>query len=164
MPIAISTTAGGVAIMRVLGDADVQAAVDQWSAANPGQYASHTQISDDAIPADRSQRGAWALRNGAIVVDLARRPVPARVPRRQAMAVLIKYGHDTQIESLLMAQLEQAENSGNAKAILACKMALNDYTESQFFERDWPLIEVMRQALGWTTQYVDGLFIEAESL
>jgi hypothetical protein len=90
--------------------------------------------------------------------------VPSSVTRRQGMAVLIMHGLDTQIESALQQQLTAATNSGDANAIRAAKLALNDFHESQTFERSWPLISQMQQAFGWTDAYVDSLFIEARSL
>jgi hypothetical protein len=80
------------------------------------------------------------------------------------MAVLIKYGHDTEIDNALNAQLSQAQASGDAQAIVTARLAINDWKNSTAFLRDWPLIEQIRQAFGWTTQYVDQLFIEAKTL
>jgi hypothetical protein len=90
--------------------------------------------------------------------------VPASVPRRQAMAVLIKYGHDTEIDNLLTQQVSQAEASGDQGAILAAKLAKNDWLESQEFQRAWPTLQAVSQLLGWTSEYVDQLFIEAKTL
>jgi hypothetical protein len=90
--------------------------------------------------------------------------VPAEVTFRQGMAVLIKYGLDTQIDDLLNAQLAQAQASDDEQAILDAKLAINDWKRSTAFERDWPLIEKMRQLKGWTQDYVDNLFIEAKTL
>jgi hypothetical protein len=90
--------------------------------------------------------------------------VPASVPRRQAMAVLIKYGHDVTIDALLQQQLTGAQNSGDAQAILSAKLAMNDWLQSQEFQRNWPTLLAVSAMLAWTPEYVDNLFIEAKTL
>lgn len=106
---------------------------------------------------------SFAVHDAALLAPAAA-AVPASVSRRQGMAVLIKYGIDTQIDALLQEQLDAANTAADAAAILRAKLAINDWRESTAFQRNWPLIEAVRQVKGWTSAYVDGLFIEARGL
>lgn len=118
----------------------------------------------NGIPVELSPEEAAAIQAEWQAAQNAPMPVPVSVTRRQAMAVLIKYGLDVQIAGALQSQLDAATASGNAGAILAARLSLNDYRESQQFERKWPLIRAMQSAFGWSDAYVDGLFIEAATL
>lgn len=74
-------------------------------------------------------------------------PVPFQVPRRQAIAALIKTGKRAQVEAALAAI------PGEAGAL-----ARNDYYESLYFQRHWPLMESMKPILNWTDADLDNLF------
>jgi hypothetical protein len=123
-----------------------------------------------AVICTEQQAAVWtSLRwNGEQLVAIPPAPpvvvVPQRVTRRQGMAVLLKYGHDAQIEDLLNTQLEQAQDSEDAEAVLAARFAINDWKNAAAFDRTWPLIAQMQGAFNWTDAYVDGLFIEAATL
>lgn len=78
---------------------------------------------------------------------------PESVTPRQGRAVLIINGHLAQVQGLLDAM------AGTDGAL-----ARNDFSSALEWRRDWPLIEQMRVALGWTTAYVDELFIAAAKL
>jgi hypothetical protein len=59
MPIVIKLSTGGVAVMRLIGDADANEAIEKWKSVNQGLYVSHREMPDDAIPIDRTFRDAW---------------------------------------------------------------------------------------------------------
>lgn len=70
MKIAIKRTDGGVSIMTVIGNANVNTCVEQWKAVNEGKYVSHREMPDEAIPTDRSNREAWADETPELVIDI----------------------------------------------------------------------------------------------
>ena len=74
-------------------------------------------------------------------------PVPQEVPRRQAIAALIKTGKRAQVEAALAAIPGEAG-----------ELARNDYYESLYFQRHWPLMESMKPILNWTDADLDNLF------
>jgi hypothetical protein len=39
-----------------------------------------------------------------------------------------------------------------------------DWTKGSEIRRDWPFVETVRLAFGWTVQYMDNFFIEADKL
>lgn len=63
----VITTSNGVAVMRLVGDADPAKCVEQWKQAHPGQYVSHAEMDEAALPKDRSARSTWRMVNGKIV-------------------------------------------------------------------------------------------------
>lgn len=70
MAIVIKLADGSVAIMTVIGDADVGECIEKWKGINPGAYVSHREIPDDAIPTDRSFRPAWTDVTPEPVIDI----------------------------------------------------------------------------------------------
>lgn len=70
MKTAIKLAGGGVAVMLVVGDVDVDECIEKWKAANPGQYVSHREMPENAIPADRRLRAAWADTTPDAVIDI----------------------------------------------------------------------------------------------
>ena len=70
MMIVIQKASGGVAVMRLIGDSDVTGCLDKWRDVNAGEYVSHAVVQDDALPADRTQRGYWQLVDGTVQVVL----------------------------------------------------------------------------------------------
>lgn len=153
MTIVIKKSGGGVAVMRLIGKASEDDCIAQWKSVNPGQYVSHATVAEESLPADRSSRGKWNLVNGAVVVDESLTPVPEAVTPRQGRAVLITNGHMAQVQGLL-----------DAMTGIEGELARNDFASAQEWRRDWPLIEQMRVALGWTQAYVDELFVAAAKL
>lgn len=77
--------------------------------------------------------------------------VPETISRFRAKAILYNSGLLQQIEDLM---------SNPATPMLA-KIAWTDAVE---FERNSPTILAMTQALGWSAEFVDTLFIEALSI
>lgn len=151
--IVIQKASGGVAVMRLIVDADASKCIEQWKAQNPGQYLSHATVAEKDLPGDRSTRAKWNLVNGAVIVDEALTPVPATVTPRQGRALLIQRNHLAQVQALL-----------DGMPGVEGELARNDFATAQEWRRDWPLIEQMRVALGWTTEYVDELFVAAAKL
>jgi hypothetical protein len=70
MKIVIKKAGGGVAIMTVVGDADVAECLEKFKAVNPGMYVSHREMPDEAIPADRTFRDAWDDVTPEAVIDI----------------------------------------------------------------------------------------------
>lgn len=70
MAIVIKKASGGIAVMRLLNNGDIETCIAQWKAVNPGEYVSHREIPDAAIPTDRTFRNAWADTTPAQVVDI----------------------------------------------------------------------------------------------
>lgn len=153
MTLVIKKSSGGVAVMRLIGDAREADCIAQWKAVNPGQYVAHATVAEESLPADRASRAKWNLVNGSVVIDEALTPVPACVTPRQGRAILITKGHLAQIQGMLDAM---TGTDG--------ELARNDFATAQEWRRDWPLIEQMRVALGWTPAYVDELFVAAAKL
>lgn len=79
--------------------------------------------------------------------------IPGQVTRRKAMAALILTGKKQAVEDFL-ASIPGIQG----------ELARNDFNESMFFERDWPLIAAAKQALGWSDAEVDELFKLAATL
>ena len=153
MTLVIKKSVGGVAVMRLIGDADEADCIAQWKLVNPGQYLSHATVSEESLPADRASRAKWNLVNGAVVVDEALTPVPVSVTPRQGRAILITNCHLAQIQGML-----------DAMTGTEGELARNDFATALEWRRDWPLIEQTRVALGWTAEYVDELFVAAAKL
>lgn len=69
MMIVISKADRRVSVLREVNGNDANACVEQWKLAHSGEYVSHVEMPESALPADRTQRDGWTLVNGAIVVD-----------------------------------------------------------------------------------------------
>lgn len=153
MTLVIKKSGGGVAVMRLIGSADEADCIAQWKAVNPGQYVSHATVAEESLPADRANRAKWNLVDGAVVIDEALTPVPASITPRQGRAILITNGHMSQVQGLL-----------DVMTGTEGELARNDFATALEWQRNWPLIEQMRVALGWTPAYVDELFMAAAAL
>lgn len=70
MKIVIKTSDGGVAIMTLIGNADANECIEKWKAVNPGKYVSHREMTDGAIPTDRTFRDAWCDVTPEAVIDI----------------------------------------------------------------------------------------------
>lgn len=81
--IVIATTSG-VAVMRLVNDADPAKCIEQWKQAHPGQYVSHVEMDEADLPKDRSARSTWRLVNGKVVAGPA--PTPADKTRNARLA------------------------------------------------------------------------------
>src|SRR5438874_8167056 len=72
---------GSVAILRTVGDAQVEACVAKWPAKESARVVQRMRIDPALIPADRTFRNAWVLVEGAIAHDM----VKARDVRRDQL-------------------------------------------------------------------------------
>ncbi len=88
MKIVITRVDGGVSIMTlvqqrpqevvdetgetswVLPVIDPGEEVEKWKGTHPGQYVSHREMPDEAIPVDRSQRHLWCDETPDPVIDI----------------------------------------------------------------------------------------------
>lgn len=75
--------------------------------------------------------------------------VPESVTMRQARLALLASG---------------ALTSVNAAVTAAGEAARIEWEFAQEVRRDWPLVNQLTAALGWTSEQVDALFIAAENL
>lgn len=76
MKILIKLADDSVAIMTIIGDADVYECIQKWIAANPGKYVSHREITEADIPADRSKRHLWRDNQPGPQIDIDPDPPP----------------------------------------------------------------------------------------
>jgi hypothetical protein len=88
---------------------------------------------------------------------VAPRP-PASVTKRQGMAELIDREDDNGVSLLTTVQAVLDGIAGKAGIL-----ARNDFTNSQEWQRDWPLIAQLQPILGWSDAFVDELFISAKA-
>lgn len=86
----INRVDGGVSVMHLVGDADVNIALERWKDVHPGEYVSHS--AGDTVPADRTFRDGWILNAGAVTHDMVRcrniwkdRMREARTPKLTAL-------------------------------------------------------------------------------
>lgn len=66
----IKCTDGSIQVMTMVGDVDADAEIEKWKDLHPGKYESHREMPDDAIPADRRFRSAWADTTLDLVIDI----------------------------------------------------------------------------------------------
>jgi hypothetical protein len=154
MTIVIAKASGGVAVMRLVNGGDAATCLDQWKAANPGEYVTHAEVAEEALPQDRSERALWSLVDGVVVVDPALAPVPQVVSRRQARRALLDAG--------LLASVQPAIDAVQ-DATLRAQMQI-DWDDSQEFQRDHPTLLALGSALGLDAAGIDALFIAAAAL
>jgi hypothetical protein len=64
----IKTTIG-VAIMRLIDEAQEASTIAQFKASCPGMYVSHREIQESDLPADRSTRGQWVDTGSEIIAQ-----------------------------------------------------------------------------------------------
>lgn len=154
MTIVIQKAGGGVAVMRLIGNADAQTCVDQWKLANPGEYVTHAEVAEQDLPADRTQRGLWNLSGGAVVIDPSLAPVPQQVTRRQAKEALRRAGKLAQVQPAI---------DGIADAAQREAMQI-EWDDSQTFQRNRPSLIAIGAAIGLDSAAIDALFVEAAAL
>ena len=63
-------THDGVQIMTLVEGANFEDALRKWADVNPNQYISHREMPDDAIPTDRTYRGAWTDTTPQLTIDI----------------------------------------------------------------------------------------------
>jgi hypothetical protein len=63
-------THDGVQIMTLAEGANFEDALRKWADVNPNQYISHREMPIEAIPTDRSYRGAWADTTPELTIDI----------------------------------------------------------------------------------------------
>jgi len=63
--------------------------VARWSAANPGKYISHREITDADIPTDRLKRHLWADITDLPCIDILPDPEPTREDKKKARQELV---------------------------------------------------------------------------
>lgn len=137
MKIVIKRTDGGVSIMGLdpRGDAALAIAlapehadtiiaieVNQWSSAHPGEYVSHRVMPDEAIPADRTFRNAWADTTPELTVNMSKCREIWKDHMRRARAPLM---------AALDVEYQRADEKSDMKAkqtIAASKQMLRDIT------------------------------------
>lgn len=154
MPLVIERASGGIAIMRLIGDADAATCIARWKDANPGEYVTHAQIAEAALPTDRSTRATWSLVDGAVVIDQSLTPVPQVVTRRQARSALLLAGKLNLVQPAIDAIPDPVQRG----------LMQIEFDDSQTFERQRPSLIALASALGLTSDQVDQLFITAASL
>jgi len=79
MKIAINRTDGGASLMTpIFPDLPmtdderaefIDTIVEQWKAAQPGQYISHHEIDESELPSSRTDRSRWGVVDGRLVAD-----------------------------------------------------------------------------------------------
>lgn len=154
MAIVIEKASGGVAVMRLIGHADAQACLAQWKQANPGEYVSHLEVAERDLPADRSQRDAWKLSGGAVVIDPALLPVPQSVSRCQARKALLLAGKLDLVQPAIDAI---ADATGKALAQI-------EWDDAQNFLRTSATLAQIGAAIGLSSNDIDALFRQAAAL
>ena len=121
MKIAISRVDGGVSVMTLLDpDATSDNEVEKWKLTHPGEYLSHAEGGEDAIPSDRTFRNAWRLSGGVIDHDIDKAKSIQRDRIRAARAPLL---------SSLDVAYDKADEQGDTVAkqgIATRKQALRD--------------------------------------
>lgn len=153
MTIVIKKASSGVAVMRLIGDADAATCVEQWKASNPGEYVTHATVAEEALPLDRASRAKWALVDGAVVIDEAMTPVPQEVTMAAARVVLLRHGYDDAairgaIAASSMTQAQKAE-------------ALIEWEFRTTVRRQSPLTLALAAILGLAPEAANAMFIEA---
>jgi len=124
MRIVIKTT-DGVAIMSLVEGADEAEALDKWKAVNPGEYVSHREMPDAAIPKDRSYRDAWADTTPDPVIDID------MTKAREVHKDKLREARKPRLEGLDVDYLlaDEAGNASQKAAIATQKQALRDITD-----------------------------------
>jgi hypothetical protein len=149
MTLVIQKASGGVAVMRLVNDGDAATCIAQWQAVNPGEYVSHAEVAEEALPQDRSTRALWALVNGAVVVDPALAPVPETISPRQFRQALTHFGFRANVETVV-SQADQDTKDW--------------YEYATDFQRNHQKTLSMAQAMGYTSQQMDQVWVHGAAL
>lgn len=126
--IAITRADGGVSLMRLAPQTvdgraappDVPGEIAKWSDCHRGQYASHREITEDQVPADRTFRDAWTDAGGAVAVDMEK--------ARDIHMGRLRKARDEKLAALDV-EYQKALESGSKEdqaAVAAKKQALRD--------------------------------------
>ncbi|MFA7278643.1 MAG: hypothetical protein WC100_00945 [Sterolibacterium sp.] len=160
MKIVIKKTSGGVSIMTLVGDADPAECIAKWSDANPGEYVSHREMPDDAIPVDRTFRNAWTDTTPEPMIDIdpvraaqISNPVPESVTMRQARLALLGAGLLDTVNSAIASMPGAAGESARL-----------EWEFSSEVQRNKTFVVSMASALGLSNAQLDALFIQAAAL
>jgi hypothetical protein len=128
MTIVIKKASGGVAVMRLIGDADAAACIKQWKAANPGEYVAHAEVAENALPQDRSSRASWTLVDGAVVVPTSLMATEVQAQSTVAIQTLLDsaakaQGYDNILSVISYADSAVPEWAAEAQACKAWRDA-----------------------------------------
>lgn len=121
--ILIERADGGVSVMRLVGGADVNAAIKKWKDVHPGEYVSHSE--SDAVPGDRTFRAAWTMRGKKVGVDMPRALDVGRA--------MIREGRKPRLAALDV-DYQRADEQGDErakKAVAIAKQKLRDATTDE---------------------------------
>ena len=97
--------------------------------------------------------GEWVLLDYEAWQEAQHRPAPPRAPESVTMR-----------QARLALLAADALASVNAAVAAAGEAARIEWEFAQEVRRDWPLVNQLTAALGWTSEQVDALFIAAENL
>jgi hypothetical protein len=149
MTIVIQKASGGVTVLRLVNNGDAATCLAQWQAVNPGEYVSHAEVAEEALPQDRSTRALWKLVDGAVVIDPALAPVPESISPRQFRQSLTHFGFRANIEAVV-AQADQDTKDW--------------YEYATDFQRNHAKTLSMAQAMGYTSQQMDQVWVYGAAL
>jgi hypothetical protein len=123
--IVIKCTDGTVQVMRLAPGASESQAIAKWKITWPGLYESHRETPEDAIPEDRTYRGAWTDTSAEEVVDID-------IDKAKLIHVdRIRAERDLQL-AVLDVEIEKAEDVGDTVLLTdlrAKRQALRDLPE-----------------------------------
>lgn len=124
MPIVIKRADGGVSIMVLIEGQDIEAEVAKWQESAPGEYVSHREMPDDAIPTDRTFRAAWKDKTKKAVIDVDMDECKAiwRDKMRSARA--------PKLAALDIDSVRATEDGKPTADIIAAKKLLRDVTKA----------------------------------
>lgn len=136
MRVFIELSNGNTVVMRTIGDADVNEAIEKWKQVNIGQYVSHRIPEDDeANPVNPT-------------------PVPTSITRAQAKKVLLYAGFLDLVQPAIDAIADPVQRMS----------AQIDWDDSGTFERSNGTLVAMAAVLGLTHAQIDQLFIDGSTL
>ena len=126
MRVIIQRTDGGVSVMQLVGEADIDAEIEKWKELHVGEYVSHHQIDGSDLPADRTFRGAWRSDGKSLKIDM-----PAA---REIWKDRIRSARAPKLQDLDVEFMRAVEAGTETKTIAAKKQALRDLTKDPGIE------------------------------
>jgi hypothetical protein len=96
---------GGVSIVTLVGDADLDEVLAKWQSAHPGEYVSHREMEDSAIPTDRTYREAWTDTTPEPIIDIDADKVS--MISAKAAAVIDEEAIQTTLREIALADTER---------------------------------------------------------
>lgn len=123
MPIVIKRADGGVSILQLIEGTDVDAEIEKWKVSSPGEYVSHREMADSAIPADRTFRNAWSDTTAKKVID------HDMVKCRHIWRDKMRTARATKLAALDVEASKAIEAGGSLTEIAAKKQTLRDVTK-----------------------------------